>query len=384
MAEVKYEEERGSAMPEQGCSEAAGLMVLLIENDPGSLIDLESKLKSLKYGVANCRWAMDALSLLKKSGKIFDIVLSSFNMPDMNGYELLERIGRVEVDIPIIMMSTENKKDIIRHSVMHGARDFLIKPIGGEVIQSLWKHVIKQKHNGRLTKMGSIEDVEPELKQSHRCGLTSSLNIKVYAKLKRPRGEEAGVYDTDDILTPKKSRLVWSADLHQKFVTVVTQLGTDKATPSTILRLMNVPGLTRANIASHLQKYRLKIQNLGGASQNQSGLTTPLTSIHDASKDLISPQNGCRPQSSVELSHQILGIQAPRIERSNASSSTEEVNLDSNSPTNIELEQLLSFESPTWEFSYNSINPPEGNPGFVDSLPDPTMMQWWTSLQDIE
>ena len=42
-----------------------------------------------------------------------------------------------------------------------------------------------------------------------------------------------------------------------QFVDACNQLGVDKAVPKRILDLMGVQGLTRENVASHLQKYRL-------------------------------------------------------------------------------------------------------------------------------
>lgn len=45
----------------------------------------------------------------------------------------------------------------------------------------------------------------------------------------------------------------WTAELHKKFVQAVEQLGVDQAIPSRILEVMKVEGLTRHNVASHLQ-----------------------------------------------------------------------------------------------------------------------------------
>ncbi|KAA8522094.1 hypothetical protein F0562_012592 [Nyssa sinensis] len=55
----------------------------------------------------------------------------------------------------------------------------------------------------------------------------------------------------------KKMKVDWTHELHKKFVQAVEQLGVDQAIPSRILELMKVEGLTRHNVASHLQKYRM-------------------------------------------------------------------------------------------------------------------------------
>ncbi|XP_042484433.1 two-component response regulator-like APRR2 isoform X2 [Macadamia integrifolia] len=55
----------------------------------------------------------------------------------------------------------------------------------------------------------------------------------------------------------KKAKVDWTPELHKRFVQAVEQLGVDQAIPSRILDLMKVEGLTRHNVASHLQKYRM-------------------------------------------------------------------------------------------------------------------------------
>ncbi|XP_024988732.1 protein PHR1-LIKE 3-like isoform X3 [Cynara cardunculus var. scolymus] len=60
-----------------------------------------------------------------------------------------------------------------------------------------------------------------------------------------------------------KPRLRWTADLHDRFVDAVSQLGgPSKATPKAIMRAMGVKGLTLFHLKSHLQKYRLGLSGL--------------------------------------------------------------------------------------------------------------------------
>ncbi|XP_057478366.1 two-component response regulator-like APRR2 [Actinidia eriantha] len=60
----------------------------------------------------------------------------------------------------------------------------------------------------------------------------------------------------------KKMKVDWTPELHKKFVRAVEQLGVDQAIPSRILELMKVEGLTRHNVASHLQKYRMQRRHI--------------------------------------------------------------------------------------------------------------------------
>ncbi|KAL1197069.1 Transcription factor MYBC1 [Cardamine amara subsp. amara] len=73
--------------------------------------------------------------------------------------------------------------------------------------------------------------------------------------------------------TRKRPRLVWTPQLHKRFVEAVAHLGIKSAVPKTIMQLMSVDGLTRENVASHLQKYRLYLNRMqsGGGGGNVGG-----------------------------------------------------------------------------------------------------------------
>ncbi|KAJ7958528.1 Two-component response regulator [Quillaja saponaria] len=76
----------------------------------------------------------------------------------------------------------------------------------------------------------------------------------------------------------RSPRVVWSVELHRKFVAAVNQLGIDKAVPKKILDLMNVEKLTRENVGSHLQKYRLYLNRISGVTDQQANIVASLGS----------------------------------------------------------------------------------------------------------
>ncbi|KFK26110.1 hypothetical protein AALP_AA8G204000 [Arabis alpina] len=71
--------------------------------------------------------------------------------------------------------------------------------------------------------------------------------------------------------TVKRQRLVWTPQLHKRFVDAVAHLGIKNAVPKTIMQFMRVEGLTRENVASHLQKYRLYLKRMQSGAGNVAG-----------------------------------------------------------------------------------------------------------------
>ncbi|PIN19652.1 hypothetical protein CDL12_07678 [Handroanthus impetiginosus] len=88
-------------------------------------------------------------------------------------------------------------------------------------------------------------------------------------------GAGGGTGSDEPARTLKRPRLVWTPQLHKRFVDAVAHLGIKNAVPKTIMQLMSVDGLTRENVASHLQKYRLYLKRMQGISNSGGGNNSP-------------------------------------------------------------------------------------------------------------
>ena len=84
-----------------------------------------------EMGCNNAEEAEDgqvALSMLK-NGK-FDFVVSDINMPNMNGFQLLQAVKADDAlkHIPVLMVTAEARKEDIVLAAQSGAAGYIVKP----------------------------------------------------------------------------------------------------------------------------------------------------------------------------------------------------------------------------------------------------------------
>ncbi|XVE82224.1 hypothetical protein DITRI_Ditri15bG0130600 [Diplodiscus trichospermus] len=334
----------GDMVPDQF---PAGLRVLVVDDDPTCLMILEKMLRTCLYEVTKCNRAETALAMLRENKNGFDIVISDVHMPDMDGFKLLEHIG-LEMDLPVIMMSADDGKHVVMKGVTHGACDYLIKPVRIEALKNIWQHVVRKRKDEwkDFEQSGSVEEGDRQQKQSEDADYSSSANEGSWKSSKRRKDDEDEAEERDDTSTLKKPRVVWSVELHQQFVAAVNQLGIDKAVPKKILELMNVPGLTRENVASHLQKYRLYLRRLSGVSQHQSNLNNSFINPQEATFGPLSSLNGLDLQTLAatgQLPAQSLAtLQAAGLGRSTAKPGI--------AMPLVDQRNIFSFENPKLRF----------------------------------
>ncbi|KAL0545406.1 hypothetical protein IC582_015288 [Cucumis melo] len=255
-----------------------GMRVLAVDDDPTCLLILETLLRRCQYHVTTTNQAVMALKLLRENKNKFDVVISDVHMPDMDGFKLLELVG-LEMDLPVIMLSANGDPKLVMKGITHGACDYLLKPVRIEELKNIWQHVIRRKKFDPKDRMNSGNQDRPDSENGEE---SADLNGKFNKKRKDQNYNEDDDQDygqdNDDSSTQKKPRVVWSVELHRKFVNAVNQLGIDKAVPKKILDLMNVEKLTRENVASHLQKYRLYLKRISCVANQQANMVTALSS----------------------------------------------------------------------------------------------------------
>ena len=67
-------------------------------------------------------------------GSGFHLVLTDWNMPNMNGLELVQAIRGAGHTLPIMMITTETEKEQVVKAIQAGVNDYLVKPFDQEML----------------------------------------------------------------------------------------------------------------------------------------------------------------------------------------------------------------------------------------------------------
>lgn len=73
----------------------------------------------------------------------YDAVLSDFDMPEMNGVELLEEVRTVNEDMPFVLYTGKGSEEIAAEAVSHGVTDYFRKESGGDHYQMIANSLVE-------------------------------------------------------------------------------------------------------------------------------------------------------------------------------------------------------------------------------------------------
>ncbi|XP_051142755.1 two-component response regulator ORR21-like [Andrographis paniculata] len=251
--------------------------ILVVDDDTTCLTIVAAILKKFKYQVVTVKHPNDALSALRNKGFAFDLVVVDVHMPDMNGFQLQETIAK-EFNLPVVLMSADDKEHIAAKGLEGGAAFFILKPVLPDDLRDLWQFAAAKKNQNGKKPMEDTSNnpppiVEPQIatKKYNNNGASSSGHdqqklSRKDAKRKSPKKDSGDPNKKGENSPQKKPKVIWNTVLHNRFLDAIRSIGLERAVPKKILEVMNIPGITRENVASHLQKYRIFLRRVSDAS----------------------------------------------------------------------------------------------------------------------
>jgi DNA-binding NtrC family response regulator len=100
--------------------------VLLVDDEPVFLDSMSKVLKSRGFEVGAVGCGVEALEELRFH--VYDVVILDLKMPGMDGIAVLEKIQKMEVAQPVILLSGHAELSQAMEAMKLGAVDYILKP----------------------------------------------------------------------------------------------------------------------------------------------------------------------------------------------------------------------------------------------------------------
>lgn len=128
-----------------------------------------------EYEYVQAENGRQAIHILQQDMNI-DLMLLDINMPEMNGFQVLDRMNTFHWinDIPVIMISSEEKKDVIERAYILGAEDYIRRPFDAFIVRRRVLNILNLYANQkRLMQMVADQIYEKEENNNLLIGILS-------------------------------------------------------------------------------------------------------------------------------------------------------------------------------------------------------------------
>src|SRR5262245_18089912 len=117
--------------------------ILVVDDDPLIIRSLCELLRIEKYDVTSASSGLEALQKLKDDP--VDLVLSDINMPEIDGFKLLQEVKARYPDILMILITGFGTIESAVEAMKLGAYDYVTKPLVDDEIKVILRRALEQK-----------------------------------------------------------------------------------------------------------------------------------------------------------------------------------------------------------------------------------------------
>ena len=175
------------------------MKILVVEDERDLNRIITHHLKKNNYSVDSCFDGQEALDFISYSE--YDLIITDIMMPNVNGYEFIDKLRANKNNTPVIMLTA---KDTLEDKIVgldSGADDYIVKPFEFEELLARIR-VLMRRNYGLATNIIQIEEVTLDIakKQVVKSGEIIDLTGKEYEVLEYLMKNKGSILSRDQIL----------------------------------------------------------------------------------------------------------------------------------------------------------------------------------------
>ena len=175
------------------------MKILVVEDERDLNRIITKHLKKNNYSVDSCFDGQEALDFISYSE--YDLIITDIMMPNVNGYEFIDKLRANKNNTPVIMLTA---KDTLEDKIVgldSGADDYIVKPFEFDELLARIR-VLMRRNYGLATNIIQIEDVVLDIskKQVTKSKELIDLTGKEYEVLEYLMKNKGSILSRDQIL----------------------------------------------------------------------------------------------------------------------------------------------------------------------------------------
>lgn len=173
----------GSLDSNKNCS-----AILIIDNSENSRSLLKRRITIYGYDVKTAGSAEEAINNLN-SEKI-DVIFLEYNLPDIGGFDFLRKLksSREYINIPVIVISSDNDVEKSVQCIEIGAEDYLVKPLNPTILKARLENSIAKKraHDAEVTYIAEMKENQRQIIEKEKMASLGNMAMAISQELKNP------------------------------------------------------------------------------------------------------------------------------------------------------------------------------------------------------
>lgn len=117
------------------------MKVLILDDSKTMLRIISNTLKRIgQDNLVTTENGLEGLEAFNKES--FDLIMTDWNMPVMDGLTFVKEIRKINKDIPIVMITTEGGKTSVIEALKAGVNNYIVKPFTPQTLKEKLSSII--------------------------------------------------------------------------------------------------------------------------------------------------------------------------------------------------------------------------------------------------